>query len=193
MYNEQTGYEKDETLRQQDTNCGWGSTQSDLTTFRSFPRYQPDLHADGMFERDILIKKNACTTYVVLNSQEQEHTLSQRPSKHRTAEHPRFQLALGLLSPKLVNCTSKIFKTLKYYNRNIRSNGTGSKFAEPPRSKAAGSRMMRFCTPQLSLVVGIAAVLDPKVVTSSKATQVCTLRPRAVPTSSSETATLAIG
>ena len=81
MYNEQTGYEKDETLRQQDTNCGWGSTQSDLTTFRSFPRYQPDLHADGMFERDILIKKmHAQLTLCLTLKSRNTRSVNVRPS-----------------------------------------------------------------------------------------------------------------
>jgi len=50
---------------------------------------------------------------------------------------------------------------------------------------------MRFSAPTLSLLT--AAVLDPKALTESKASQVSTLRPFVAPTAGCETATIAIG
>lgn len=57
---------------------------------------------------------------------------------------------------------------------------------------AAPTAAMRFCSPGLSLV-GLAAVLDPKTVTSTKASQKTKIRPFPTPTATCETATLAIG
>ena len=60
------------------------------------------------------------------------------------------------------------------------------------RSHSSDYIYMRFCSPGLSLV-GLAAVLDPKTVTSTKASQKTKIRPFPTPTATCETATLAIG